>query len=113
MRKLLITIALLLSIAVCDANAIDLRERDKQLHMGVSSVFGLVTGSTIDNKWAAFSIAMIPGLFKELSDETMPNNKFDIEDMAANAIGAAVGVTIGHEIGLLIYEDRFLIRWEF
>ncbi|MCE3000041.1 MAG: hypothetical protein ACK59Y_02455 [Betaproteobacteria bacterium] len=43
-------------------------------------------------------MAMIPGLLKEISDSQKSNNHFSGKDMAANALGAALGVQFGNWI---------------
>lgn len=66
---------------------------DKRAHFAVSAVLGTAAAMHYENKWTAFGVAMIPGLLKELTD-----NRFSGKDLAADALGAALGVQLGHWI---------------
>ena len=70
--------------------------RDKAKHVVVSAVLGTASGAYFENKWTAFGVAMIPGLVKEISDSRKHDNHFSGKDLAADAIGAALGVQFGH-----------------
>jgi hypothetical protein len=64
---------------------------DKAMHFGVSFVIGYATA----NQWPkeplkAWAVALIPGVLKEATDQ-----KASGKDMAANALGAALGVATG------------------
>lgn len=69
---------------------------DKSRHFAVSAVLGAVAGAHMENRWAAFGVAMIPGLVKELADSHKDNGRFSGKDLAADALGAALGVQLGH-----------------
>lgn len=69
---------------------------DKTKHFAVSAVLGAATGMHFENKWTAFGVAMIPGLLKEISDSGQANNHFSGKDLAADALGAAIGVQFGN-----------------
>jgi len=71
---------------------------DKLSHMAVSAALGTASGAYFENKWTAFGVAMIPGVVKEIIDSRDRGNRFSGKDLAANAIGAAVGVQFGHWI---------------
>ncbi len=69
----------------------DWKGDDKALHFGVSFALGVATG----HQWPkeplkAFGVALIPGVLKEATDK-----KASGKDMAANALGAALGVATG------------------
>ncbi len=79
-------------------------EDDKKLHFGMSAVVGFAAvNQWPDNRLLAFGVAMIPGLLKETMDAQSGGTGFSGKDMAANALGAAVGVLTG---GLLIHYTR-------
>lgn len=71
---------------------------DKTKHFIVSAALGTVSGVYVENKWKAFGLAMVPGLIKEIMDANDPNNHFSSRDLVADALGAAVGVHVGHWI---------------
>ena len=73
-------------------------DSDKLKHFAVSFALGTASGAYFENKWTAFGVAMIPGLVKEISDSQKSNNHFSGKDMAANALGAALGVQFGNWI---------------
>lgn len=66
---------------------------DKSTHFAVSAVLGTASAMHFENKWTAFGVAMIPGLLKEMTD-----SRFSGKDLAADALGAALGVQFGHWI---------------
>lgn len=71
---------------------------DKARHVVVSAVLGTASGAYFENKWTAFGVAMIPGVAKEIMDSRKHDNHFSGKDLVANAIGAALGVQLGHWI---------------
>lgn len=71
---------------------------DKAEHFAVSAAIGTLSAMHFENKWKAFGVALIPGLLKEIHDGSQDNKRFSGKDMAINALGAAVGVQIGHWI---------------
>jgi len=71
-----------------------------ELHIGVSAVVGLgcrayFEGSENANV-KAFGCAMVPGLIKEAIDSRSKGNRFSTKDLLADALGAAIGVTVGN-----------------
>ncbi len=71
---------------------------DKSLHLAVSAALGTATGMHFEDKWKAFGVAMIPGIAKEVIDSQRKDNHFSTKDIVADAIGAALGVQLGHWI---------------
>lgn len=71
---------------------------DKAKHFGVSALIGVATGMTIENRWSAFGVAMLPGLAKEIADSQKSNGHFSGKDLAADALGAVLGVHLGRWI---------------
>jgi len=69
--------------------------QDKVDHAVVSAMFGGIAGASMDNKYAAFGVAMLPGIAKELYDMTGRGTP-SWKDLAADAAGAAIGVYIGN-----------------
>jgi hypothetical protein len=69
-------------------------ESDKKMHLGVSFALGFALANQWPNEpLRAWGVAMVPGLLKEVSDRG--STGFDGKDLAANAIGAALGVATG------------------
>jgi len=103
-KKICVLIAL--SVSVANAQI----EQDKQLHFlagGLASSYGYtyVYDKTQDKKKATLAgigLAIIAGTIKETIDSRQHNNKFDMEDLAATALG---GITISVTINL-IKNDR-------
>lgn len=88
MKTLLTTAALLSAL---HAHALD---QDKQAHIAASTVLGAaVTAATPDwtpaQQWRA---TMAVALMKEIYDSQQRGNHFSVGDLAANAIGATLGV---------------------
>ncbi len=71
---------------------------DKALHFGLSAVFGTLSGMHFESKWTAFGVAMLPGLLKEIHDDSQAGNRFSGKDLFADALGAAAGVQLGNWI---------------
>lgn len=66
-------------------------------HFFVSTVIGVGCANVFrDSFGKAWACAMVPGTVKELIDATQAGNKFSGKDMAFNAMGAALGVSVGH-----------------
>jgi uncharacterized protein YfiM (DUF2279 family) len=77
---------------------------DKKMHFAVSAVAGVAAGiQWPDNKPLAFSVAMIPGVAKELLDAQKGGSGFDTKDLAADALGAITGVYLG---GFMVQLNR-------
>lgn len=93
-----ITTLTLASALLISTPALANDDSDKFKHAAVSFALGTASGAFFENKWTAFGVAMIPGLVKEISDSQKSNNHFSGKDMAANALGAALGVQFGHWI---------------
>ncbi len=89
---LLLTVACLAGHAPAQA-ADDWNGADKAKHFAVSAVLGTASAMHFENKWTAFGVAMIPGVLKEITD-----SHFSSKDLAADALGAALGVQLGHWI---------------
>jgi putative lipoprotein len=85
--------------------------KDKQMHFGASFALGVAARQlSPDNKFAAFGMAMAPGLIKEIFDSQQDGNKFSAKDMAANALGAYIGVRVG---GLILRRNHVTYTMEF
>jgi hypothetical protein len=71
---------------------------DKRLHAGASFFIGVAAAHQWPNEpLKAFGVAMLPGLAKEVLD-SRGGTGFSGKDIAANAIGAALGVATGNWI---------------
>lgn len=73
---------------------------DKPKHVMVSAGAGFIAGSLGQElgltDGQAFAVAMIPGVIKELDDKTRPGGTgWSWKDLAADALGAYVGVKAG------------------
>jgi len=71
---------------------------DKVKHIAVSAAFGTASAMHFEDKWVAFGVAMIPGVLKEIADGSRDNGRFSAKDLAADALGAALGVQLGNWI---------------
>ena len=68
-----------------------------QEHFFISGAAGLACSQVFTDSFGrAWACAMVPGTVKELLDASENGNKFSAEDMAFNALGAALGVRAGH-----------------
>ena len=91
---------LVFSLFVINLNAQTfVEQKDKHLHFAAGAMFGTVGYSYVYLKTKNKKKAIIGGLIsatlvgtiKETLDSTNPKNKFDLEDLAATALG---GITI-------------------
>jgi len=121
MKTLIILIILFLTT---QAYAIDLSADDKQKHMLGSALIGTATGiiaikhdgMTLKSGSIAFGVAMIPGVLKEALDSREAGNKWDNEDLVADAIGVAVGlicVKIGYNLYIKATKNSLSIGMTF
>ena len=94
-------VAASLAFAALDCRAQDTwTGPDKKKHFAVSVVSGVFARQLAPhNELAAFGVAMVPGLLKELVDAGQRGNKFSTKDLVADALGAYAGVKLG---GLMI-----------
>ena len=77
--------------------------RDKYQHAAGSALLGAVARSQEPDPLKAWALAMVPGVIKELSDSRPGGTGFSVKDMAANAVGAYIGVKVG---GLIFTRNR-------
>ena len=98
MKTTISLLALCLFASVAPSYADDWGGSDKAQHFAFSAVFGTLSAMHFESKWKAFGVAMIPGLLKEIHDDSQAGNQFSGKDLAADALGAAVGVHFGHWI---------------
>lgn len=108
MKALIFAIIALSSSAHACSDSMQFTQ-DKQKHFAVSAALGVVARSVTDNNTAAFGLALIPGVAKEVYDAT-GKGCTSINDMAWNAIGAAVGV---YSTSWIIGPKRVVYRMEF
>jgi uncharacterized protein YfiM (DUF2279 family) len=101
-RRRLPTAALVAALSLCPgvAGADSWWGADKALHLSVSLALG---ATAYGGLWLAsddgpavklalgWSLAMLPGLAKEIYDDGQPGNSFSGADMLYNALGALVG----------------------
>jgi len=84
-------------VATEPAKADEWTGADKGLHVMGSAGIGTVAGLVIKDKWAAFAVSMVPGVLKEVYDAKHPDkHTASFKDLAADAVGAAVGVYMGN-----------------
>ena len=111
MRRLVIALICLAAPASAAADDDPWWGRDKALHLSVSLGLG---GAAYGGLWLtgddapevklalSFSLAMLPGLAKEIYDDGQPGNRFSGKDMLWNALGALVGSGLGYVIDRLM-----------
>lgn len=92
---------LLTSVLTTQALAVDI-QKDKVYHFGVSTALGVAAKMAIEEEglpWKSFGLAMLPGLAKEIYDAKRTGGSgFSKSDLLADALGAALGITIGKTI---------------
>lgn len=101
-----LVLALILSLASLTSKA-EIGQ-DKLYHASYSFGYGLIASAFVEDKWQAFGLAMTPGLAKEILDSQKKGNRFSVEDLIADAIGASIGVTVGHTF---FYVDKDSINF--
>jgi uncharacterized protein YfiM (DUF2279 family) len=74
-----------------DRIGVKMDHADKVKHLGVSAAIGAGVKSLGFSGAGAFGLALVPGVLKELHDSKRGTG-WSNRDMAANAIGAAVGI---------------------
>lgn len=104
--------ALLLSSASM-AHADDWRGPDKAKHLQVSFAAGLLASLPTNDAGKAFALAMAPGLLKELHDARRGGSGFSGKDLAADALGAGLGVAVGRSLRLRVTPKSFVVSGEF
>ncbi|MGI2030023.1 hypothetical protein [Endozoicomonas acroporae] len=78
---------------------------DKKQHFGISVALGAASEFGLrqlnianDSRWGRIALAtgigMVPGVLKELADGKEEGNKFDSQDMVANALGSFAGAML-------------------
>lgn len=90
-------VALIVLLTQSSAHALDLSEKDKQLHLGVCfsatvGTYGVLRAVGWNHKkslWTGIFLSMAIGVAKEISDP-----KVDEQDLQADAIGTAVGAMV-------------------
>jgi len=71
---------------------------DKAAHAEASFVYGVVSSTVVGNHFGAFALALAPGLAKEILDSHQPGNRFSWGDLAADAVGAGLGIWVGNTV---------------
>ena len=80
-------------------------KKDKKLHFGISFIFGVASTTYIENNYKnnysrkkkillSTSLAVIPGILKEVMDSKEQNNSFDKADLSYDVLGAFTGSLI-------------------
>lgn len=84
---------------------------DKTQHAAISALIGSVAGAAVKDKASAFALAIAPGVVKELYDAQHPKtHTASWKDLAADAVGAAIGVYVG---GCAVSAHSFICKLEF
>ncbi|WP_257295139.1 hypothetical protein [Endozoicomonas sp. YOMI1] len=112
------------SAAAMTSSSID---KDKKQHFGVSIALGAASEFGLrqldianDSRWGRIALAtgigMVPGVLKEISDSRDEDNKFDTQDLVADALGSFAGAVLsdliqgpvqtGPQYGVIIDVDR-------
>ena len=101
----LAALALLSLLAAPKALAV---EDDKKKHFAASAGISATLQATTDRPWASFGGCMAVGAAKELYDDSQSGNHFDWQDMQFNALGCAIGISIGEGAQRLFTDGRSL-----
>lgn len=91
-----VSVAAAVAIVCQPAQADEWTGADKAQHVAGSALLGTVAGVAIKDKWTAFALAMVPGVAKEIWDSKHPNHTASFKDLAADAVGAAIGIYTGN-----------------
>lgn len=84
---------------------------DKYQHAAGEAIIGLAAGAYFEDKSTAFAVAMIPGIAKEIYDyRHSDKHSASFKDLAADAVGAAIGVYVGN---CIIRHNQILCGWRF
>lgn len=76
------------------------RDNHNGYHFAGQAVSGAVSAAFIDNKWAAFGVAMIPGLVREEWKRQNGYTSYSAPRMFWNTVGAAAGVGLTTKLRL-------------
>ncbi len=111
MKLFILSTLFLVFLGSKTALGLDVKERDKQQHIVVSTAISSIVKSYTGRSDIAFGTCLAIGTAKELYDEAQEGNKFDEEDMLANLIGCGIGIPIGKLGNNLFFNGRTL-GWE-
>lgn len=100
--KILSLFSVIFCVNQCFAETNILNGQDKAKHFAVSAVFGVSSRVLIGEEEGfpikAFSLAMAPGVLKEVYDATSKNGSgFSKADLGADALGALAGIYLSNE----------------
>lgn len=88
-------------------------EKDKQLHLGVSTVIGASVQYVYEDTMTTMLICTGVGLGKELYDEVSYGG-FDTEDLIYDVIGCGIGAVVGdYGVKMFKHQDAIGIGYEF
>jgi putative lipoprotein len=81
----------------CASDSWSIKCSDKQAHFAAHVISGVIVADLARDRpyWQRFSIALAPGLAKEIFDDQPGGTGFSWKDMAWNAAGVAVGLQAG------------------
>jgi len=90
-------------------------EKDKKRHFAISAAMGSATGLYLEKNYKSYSynkkiilgtsIALVPGILKELSDAQEKNNRFSRADLFYDFLGSLSGNILGQYLGKEIFID--------
>lgn len=108
MDKLLLSGAVIASLFSHSTFAID---KDKQLHLGVSTVIGISVQYYTEDWKTSLGTCLAVGAAKEITDPYIGGAR-DHEDMIYNTIGCGVGVFTGNVLTVLKQDDKVFLQFE-
>lgn len=81
----------------CATDAWSIRCDDKQAHLAVSTMIGVIVADVARDRpyWQRFAISMAPLTAKEVLDAQSGGTGFSWKDMTWNAVGVAAGLHFG------------------
>lgn len=107
------TLSALLLACAFNAHAADsMFGADKAKHASVSFILGAGAQAILpeDKPLAAFGLAMMPGVAKELSDSRQGGSGFSTKDLVADAVGAALGVYVSRNVMIRMGDKRINVQ---
>lgn len=108
MNKLILSGAVMASLFSYPTFAL---EKDKQLHLGVSTAIGTYSQYHLEDWKTSMLVCSSVGAVKEVYDE-IDYGGFDSVDMVYNVIGCGVGVFTGNMLTVYKQDDNVTLSFE-
>ncbi len=94
LRNLIGAVLMASAASTAMAEPLDFGDMDKQLHVSASTLVGLAARHVTTSPHQAMGACLAVGAAKELAWQVAGYTKFSHADMAANAVGCALGAYV-------------------